>query len=185
MKESAVLNAGWVPVELAYGMCVSLLAIAIHCVVIVSLVRFMRRLRQKEVQRHRVFALALTMMLTTAVLTFSHMLQVWIWAGAYLLVGAVKEGDAYYFAFVNFTTLGYGDVLAVPHWRIIGPITAANGMLLFGSSTALMFSVLTRAGVVLHVYDEPPSRKRPVRRKKPVRIAPESLGAPVDIQKET
>lgn len=185
MGDSAVLNAGWVPVELAYGLCISLLNIAVHCVVIVSLVRFMRGLQQKEVQRHKVLALALTMMLTTAVLTFSHMIQVWIWAGAYMMVGAVKEGDAYYFAFVNFTTLGYGDVLAVPRWRILGPITAANGMLLFGSSTALMFAVLTRAGMVLHVYDPKPGHKRPVRRKKPVRIAPESIEGPVEIQKET
>ncbi|WP_127091933.1 potassium channel family protein [Aquabacter cavernae] len=184
MGDSAVFNAGWVPVELVYGLCFSLVNIAIHCVVIVSLVRFMRGLQRKDVQLHRVLALALTMMLTTAVLTLSHMIQVWIWAGAYTLVGSVKEGDAYYFAFVNFTTLGYGDVLGVPRWRILGPITAANGMLLFGSSTALMFAVLTRAGTMLHVYDPAPARKRPVRRKKPARIAEASIGGPVDIQKD-
>lgn len=165
MTDNAALSVGWVPVELLYGMCVSMLNIAVHCVVIVALVRFMRQLTSREVQRHRVLALAATMMATTAVLTFSHMLQVWVWALAYTLVGAVKSGEAYYFAFVNFTTLGYGDVLAVARWRIIGPITAANGMLLFGSSTALMFAVLTRASVVLHVYDTPTRRKRISRRK--------------------
>lgn len=165
MADSGAATVGWVPVELLYGMCVSLLNIAIHCVVIVALVRFMRKITGREIQRHRVLALAATMMCATAVLTFSHMVQVWIWALAYELVGAVKSGEAYYFAFVNFTTLGYGDILAAPRWRIIGPITAANGMLLFGSSTALMFAVLTRASVVLHVYDTPARRKRTTRRK--------------------
>ncbi len=44
-----------------------------------------------------------------------------------------------YFAFVNYTTLGYGDVLSVERWRLLGPLTAMNGMLLFGWSTAVIF----------------------------------------------
>lgn len=184
MASSAAASAGWVPVELLYGVFVSMLNIAIHCVVIVLLVRFMRGLRRREVQRHRVLALAATMMVTTAVLTFSHMVQVWVWSIAYDVVGAVSEGNSYYFAFVNFTTLGYGDVLAVPRWRVIGPITAANGMLLFGSSTALMFALLTRTGAVLHVYDPPAARKRPPRRRKPAPLGEASLTGPVDIQKD-
>ena len=49
-----------------------------------------------------------------------------------------------YFAFVNYTTLGYGDVVPVERWRLIGPITAMNGMLVFGWSTAVIFEVLRR-----------------------------------------
>jgi hypothetical protein len=50
-----------------------------------------------------------------------------------------------YFAFVNYTTLGYGDVLPVERWRLLGPMTAMNGVLLFGWSTAVIFDVLRRA----------------------------------------
>ena len=50
-----------------------------------------------------------------------------------------------YFAFVNYTTLGYGDVVPVARWRLLGPITAMNGVLLFGWSTAVIFEVLRRA----------------------------------------
>ena len=50
--------------------------------------------------------------------------------------------DQLYFAFVNFTTLGYGDVLPVPDWRLLGPMTAMDGVLLFGWSTAVIFEVL-------------------------------------------
>jgi hypothetical protein len=49
-------------------------------------------------------------------------------------------------AFVNFTTLGYGDVLPLPEWRLIGPITAMNGVLLLGWSTAVIFAVLSEQG---------------------------------------
>jgi Ion channel len=49
-----------------------------------------------------------------------------------------------YFAFVNYTTLGYGDVLPLQRWRLLGPITAMNGVLLFGWSTAVIFEVLQK-----------------------------------------
>ena len=46
---------------------------------------------------------------------------------------------------MNYTTLGYGDVVPVARWRLLGPITAMNGVLLFGWSTAVIFEVLRRA----------------------------------------
>ena len=52
--------------------------------------------------------------------------------------------DLVYFAFGNYTTLGYGDVIPVEGWRILGPMTALNGILLIGWSTALIFQVLRR-----------------------------------------
>jgi hypothetical protein len=52
--------------------------------------------------------------------------------------------DLLYFAFVNYTTLGYGDVTPVERWRLLGPMTAMNGVLLFGWSTAVIFEVLRR-----------------------------------------
>jgi hypothetical protein len=64
----------------------------------------------------------------------------------YGLVNAVSDETArFYFAFVNYTTLGYGDVVPVKEWQLLGPITAMNGILLFGWSTAVIFEVLQRA----------------------------------------
>ena len=47
-------------------------------------------------------------------------------------------------AFVNYATLGYGDIVPLAEWRLLGPITAMNGVLLFGWSTAVIFEVLRR-----------------------------------------
>jgi len=67
------------------------------------------------------------------------------WALADLIVGAAPAGsDLLYFAFVNYTTLGYGDITPVQAWRLIGPMTAMNGILMFGWSTALLFEVLRK-----------------------------------------
>ncbi len=49
-----------------------------------------------------------------------------------------------YFAFVNYATLGYGDIVPVAEWRLLGPMAAMNGILLFGWSTAVIFEVLRR-----------------------------------------
>jgi len=54
--------------------------------------------------------------------------------------------DLVSFAFGNYTTLGYGDVIPVEQWRLLGPMTALNGIMLIGWSTALIFEVLRRTG---------------------------------------
>jgi hypothetical protein len=65
---------------------------------------------------------------------------------AYWIVGAAPAGaDRVYFAFVNYATLGYGDIVPLERWRLLGPITAMNGALLFGWSTAVMFEVLRKS----------------------------------------
>jgi hypothetical protein len=60
-------------------------------------------------------------------------------------VHAAPDGaDLVYFAFVNYATLGYGDIAPVAEWRLLGSMAAMNGILLFGWSTAVIFEVLRR-----------------------------------------
>jgi hypothetical protein len=90
--------------------------------------------------------LAAVMIAAVAVLLVAHVAEVMIWSVTYLIVNAAPpEEDTLYFAFVNYTTLGYGDIVPVERWRLLGPMTAMNGILLFGWSTAVIFEVLDRA----------------------------------------
>ena len=67
------------------------------------------------------------------------------WAVLLMLCGEFQEfGTAYYHSAVNYTTLGYGDLLMTPSWRLLGPLEAANGALMFGVSTAMIFAVIQR-----------------------------------------
>lgn len=76
----------------------------------------------------------------------AHLIEIGLWAVVFLLCGEFAEiGAAYYHSSVNFTTLGYGDVLLSPHWRMLGPLEAADGMLMFGVSTAMIFAVILRS----------------------------------------
>lgn len=141
-----------VTLELWYGLVVSLINISLQALATVVTIRLLRTVSGRLSGRRRVWTLMVVMMMTAAVLTLAHIVQVRIWALAYVLVGAVDPPyNAFYLAFVNFTTLGYGDVLPSADWRILGPLTAANGMLLFGWSTALMFAVLSRVLRLLRI----------------------------------
>ena len=51
---------------------------------------------------------------------------------------------AFYSSAENYTTLGYGDVVMSAPWRLLGPLEAADGMLMFGVTTAMIFSVIQR-----------------------------------------
>ena len=68
---------------------------------------------------------------------------VWIWALSLHTLGAFPDLEsAVYFSLVAFTTLGLGDVVAPPEWRILSVMTAVNGFLSFGLLTALMVEAL-------------------------------------------
>ena len=83
------------------------------------------------------------MIVTLSLLMVAHFAEVLVWSLIYLIVGVAPTGtDLVYFAFVNYTSLGYGDVMPVDRWRLIGPMTAMNGVLLFGLSTAVLFEVM-------------------------------------------
>jgi hypothetical protein len=85
------------------------------------------------------------MVTAVSLLMVAHFAEILVWALSYAIVGAAPEGaDLVYFAFVNYTTLGYGDIIPLERWRLLGPMTAMTGVLLFGWSTAVIFEVLQK-----------------------------------------
>jgi Ion channel len=126
------------------GAAVSVCNIAIHAFVMAAVVRTARFVGTTDASRPS-WRLMAVMIATVSVLMVAHACEVIVWSLAYAIVDAAPAGaDLVYFAFVNYTTLGYGDVTPVERWRLLGPMTAMNGVLLFGWSTAVIFEVLRR-----------------------------------------
>ncbi len=73
-------------------------------------------------------------------------LHIWLWALTYMLL-QVQElktlEDCVYFSTVTFTTLGFGDIVLKDQWRVLSGIEAANGIVILGWSTAIIFDVMT------------------------------------------
>ena len=85
---------------------------------------------------------------TGIVLLSLHVLEIFVWATAYLLLLPASEigtmEAALYFSFVTFTTLGYGDIILSEEWRLLSGIEALNGIMLVGWTIAMMFVVVQR-----------------------------------------
>jgi hypothetical protein len=74
-------------------------------------------------------------------------IEVWIWAGIYLALGAFPDLEhALHFSLVAFSTVGFGDLVPADKWRLLGGIEALNGFLMIGWSTAYLVTASTRFG---------------------------------------
>jgi hypothetical protein len=130
--------------QLLVGAGVSVCNIAIHALVMLAVLAVVHNAGKIATSR-RSLRLIAVMNATVAILMIAHFAEVLVWSLAYEIVGVAPSGtDLIYFAFVNYTTLGYGDVTPLARWNLLGPMTAMNGVLLFGWSTAVIFEVLRR-----------------------------------------
>ena len=71
-----------------------------------------------------------------------------MWAFVYLYIPSIEQlpdlQTALYFSMTTFTTLGYGDILLEGGWRVLASFQAANGVIIFGWTTALIFHYIQR-----------------------------------------
>ena len=132
-------------VPLAVGTLTVVATIVIHALPLGATVNFVRRERKLGragtgfwidmgiVVRALVYALA------------AHLVEIALWGVVFILCGEFQDfGSAYYHSAVNYTSLGFGVVIMSPSWKLLGPLETANGMLLFGVSTAMIFAVIQR-----------------------------------------
>ena len=125
------------------GTAASACNITIHALVMVTLLQIARRSGSIAASRPSLRLIAV-MIATVSILMASHASEVIVWSLVYAVTEAAPPAtDLTYFSFVTYTTLG-GDVVLLEHWRFLAPLTAMNGVLLFGWSTAVIFEIMRR-----------------------------------------
>jgi voltage-gated potassium channel Kch len=133
--------------NLTFGALVISLNVIVHTVGLVLLARWMSwSVQWFRLHRH---SLGKTVAMVTTVLGLFavHTVEVWIWAFAYLTAGFVNGlEEAVYFSTVTFSTLGYGDIIPPPGWRVFAALEAMNGFVLIGWSIAYLVAASTRHG---------------------------------------
>lgn len=141
--------------QLVIGTLLLGLTIVIHASCTGFALRLMREVRHRTWE----FSHLLSGMVTTAGLAllmfFAGIAEATLYAITYVQTQAIPDFEsALYFSIVTFTTLGYGDVTLEPGWRILASTEAANGIIMFGWTTALIVGyvnalakVATRRGV--------------------------------------
>jgi hypothetical protein len=99
-----------------------------------------------RLHRHRIGKIV-AMVTTVLGLFLVHTIEVWLWAFAYLGIGAVNGLEsAVYFSTVTFSTVGYGDITPTADWRVFAALEGMNGFILIGWSIAYLTATSTRHG---------------------------------------
>ena len=93
----------------------------------------------------RFWPISLLLIRVTLWLILFHLLEISVWALFYFWERCLPDAEsAFYFAGVTYTTIGYGDLVLVKPWRMLGPIEGLTGILMCGLSTGFFFAVVSR-----------------------------------------
>ena len=122
---------------------VSLANLTLLALVAAGFVRYLLPVVQRVAARAPFWGAVAVQGTALVVLSATAVAQIALWAAAFVLCGEFPDfEDAFYHSAVNFTTLGYGDIVMSRRWRLLGPLEAVNGSLMLGLSTAMLFTVL-------------------------------------------
>jgi hypothetical protein len=130
-------------VPVAVGAAAILCTILIHALPLRATVNLIRR----EKKRGRVgVRLWIDMVIVARVMSYAlvtHLIEIALWAVLFVICREFSDfGTAYYHSAVNYTSLGYGDLIMSAPWKLLGPMETTDGMVLFGVSTAMAFAVI-------------------------------------------
>jgi hypothetical protein len=130
---------------LAVSIGVTFCTVVVHALVLITIVHFIRheiRLGHAGVRFWRdVTVVAGTTLLALA----AHLVEMAGWAVVFVLCGEFPQfAAAFYHSAVNYSSLGYGDVVMSGSWKLLGPLETADGMLMFGVSAAMIFAIVQR-----------------------------------------
>ena len=79
------------------------------------------------------------------------LVQIMLWGLLFLGLGEFEHAyDAIYHSAVNFSSLGYGDIVMTRERRLLGPLEAVNGVLMLGMSAATLMAILQHMVTLLN-----------------------------------
>jgi hypothetical protein len=126
------------------GLATTVGTIVIHGFVVHIIVMTVRHNLQRGVLGERIWANLTFIMGATLIALAGHLGEIALWAFALDISGAVGDiSAAIYSSAGSYTTLGT-EIVLPPQWKLLGPFEAVVGMLMFGVSTALIFTVIQR-----------------------------------------
>ena len=114
-------------VPLAVGAAAVVCTIVIHALPLSATVNFVRRERRLG-RAGRSFWIDMGIVaLALLYALVAHLAEIALWALLFVVCGEFSDfGTAYYHSAVNYTSLGYGDLIMTPSWRLLGPLETAN-----------------------------------------------------------
>jgi hypothetical protein len=131
-----------------WGLSLIALTVAIHVTGVTFMVFVQHnirvRLESRSLRLAGVLAIVILAIVAMALLLGGlHLREAALWAAAYLWVGALGSPEAaILYSVDSMATRGASGSMLQPHWQMLGALEAGDGMLLFGISTAFVFTVM-------------------------------------------
>jgi voltage-gated potassium channel len=125
------------------------LTLLVACVIVQSagmllLIHWLARVRE-VLESPRVYRRVGLLLRVFVWIVLLHLIQVVLWAFVFLRTGELPNLEtAVYFSLVTYTTIGFGDVVLGPGWRVLAGIEGLTGLVLVGWSTAFVFAIVNR-----------------------------------------
>jgi MFS superfamily sulfate permease-like transporter len=121
-----------------------MLTVALHAMGLVlieseAVTRLERRLTRQKLR----IRFAVVVSVTVLLVTILHGLEAAIWALVYRFLDALpSEKDAMLYSLNAITSFGHANLYLKEHWQLMGAMEALNGVILFGLTTAFLFTVV-------------------------------------------
>jgi voltage-gated potassium channel len=122
----------------------STLTVAIECAGMAVLIHWARAYFARGIMTQRVWHTAVLMIRFTIMTILLHLLQILLWTAFYRVRCFRSWESCLYFSATSYSTVGYGDVVLPPVWRLLGPVEAIMGVLMCGISVSVLFAIATR-----------------------------------------
>lgn len=123
------------------GLPVMLLCLSLQVVMAFWSVRFY--VRQPSIAGRGLFVGIRLLAVVTLAMMAGTLVQIALWAGLFVWLGEFDQAyGAIYHSAVNFSSLGYGDIVMRREHRLLGPLEAVNGVLMLGMTAAALMAIL-------------------------------------------
>ena len=139
LPDVSTLRGEMILLNLLIGSVMVVLTTLVHAAAMIASLKWLGRTRKETLKSSSFLARSFVVAVVVLIMFVATILEAGIWASLYCVLGAIEEFEAaLYFSMVTFTTLGFGDVVAGDGWRLLSSLEAANGILMFGWTTAII-----------------------------------------------
>jgi hypothetical protein len=139
-------DAGSWAADWLWAVLLILIVVAIHVVGLMLVDRKVVTVLGRASGRHRFLPWFVVVMGITAILvTILHGFEGVVWALAYRALGAVPDNKtAMLYSISAMTSYGHAGIYLEARWQMLGALEALNGMMMFGVTTAFLFSTMQK-----------------------------------------
>ena len=131
--------------QILVGVAIMVITILIHALGMSSALRWLMFAHSRNFHLAWFWIRSLVIAAMVVILFAAILLEATVWASVYVGLEAISEfEEAFYFSMVTYTTLGFGDVVLGDRWRLLSSFEAANGVIIFAWTTALIVVALRR-----------------------------------------